>query len=179
MKIAPLTYRVVIGYFLPGWVALLPLYELSDDIRSLVDRVVSGEPGAATSLVALSGLALIIGHILEAVRYSTLDIAINRILYGRHSAQYSRNVKSQTDLKFYDLVFETSYAPYQFYSNSFLSFGGYLISGALFDSVDLRVSDALLVLLIMSFLAIAAVRATYGASERIKSRFLDDSMEDK
>lgn len=171
MQIAPLAYRILLGIFLPGCLALLPVYLMFENAQHYINGLLISNESSGLTLTIFFFSALILGNIVEAFRYVSFDIILNRIFYGKKSARYSKNMKSEADIKFYELVFDTSYAPYQFYLNSAIILIITLFVIITKDNIQISGNYIFIIILTIITLLGAAVRATYGASERIKSKF--------
>lgn len=171
MQFAPLAYRIILGHFLPGFLALYPIALCNDFVHNFLTNVLSKEKTDIGTLLLIGISSIIIGNIIEAIRYSSFDIYLNRKFYGKNSASYSSEMKTEADIKFYELIYDTSYAPYQFYSNSAIVLLFTLIVWTFSEKIDFDWYYYVVLIIIILSLMISAVRATYGASVRILSRF--------
>lgn len=172
MKVAPLAYRSVLAHLLPGFVALYPLSAFVPFLR--VVPVSSGQGLLAVDLggsLMLLATALVAGLTLDAVRYVSVDIALNRVFYGRGSAKYMELLRSNADLQFYESVIDTSYAFYQFYINTALAIASSLLLWQIGWLAPLGTNGAVIALGTMSVLALAGVRAAKAGAQRIRYRF--------
>ena len=171
MELASLAYRLLIGMFLPGCIGFTAVYLNYEKVQTYINKSILCNEPSFLLFLSLCTSCLIIGYFIEGFRYITIDMILNRIFYGKKSPKYSKEMRTETDIKFYDLVYDTSYAPYQFYSNSSIALLTLLTQFGLNPKIELSQFELSLIIGIIIVLTAAAVRATYGASIRIKSKF--------
>ncbi len=157
--IAPI-YRFIVAHLSPGLLALWPLYLSSSPVSRLVDSVLSSN-GTVGQGLALIGIALVVGLLIDGLCFITLDYVvaiIRKSLFKQQTAK--RSPQTAEDFDFIDRIYAMNHSWKQLYTSSALIFlCTAILKVTCYDDCS-RLDSIWLVILSISFLVAAARSAT-------------------
>ena len=115
--IAPITYRFLVCHIAPGLLALYPTKFFSDTVNRLISIAI-GKDSCIGTLLALTAIAMVIGLIIDGLRFVTLDYLIDIIREKIFKQRVATcDFDCLEDYNFFDRVQSLNQAWKQFYGN--------------------------------------------------------------